>query len=1159
MNKTSIVFTFLFIVSGFLSGNKIFSQVNSNYKIVTDTILVNFQNRYYFKSTNVIPNSEIIRLRDKTISRNEYKIIYSAGEFTLSDSLSYSIFDTLFVTYNSIRLNLFKEYKKRELIVKYDEKSRDSIKTIQSDSRLLSADYFFGNQLEKSGTLIRGFTVGTNKDFTLQSGLRLQLSGKLSDEIEIVAALTDENSPIQPEGNTERLDELDKVFIQIKHKNASGTFGDYDLNRRSGEFGKINRKLQGLLGEFMFDDINGYTAFASSKGKFNTNKLSGLDGVQGPYRLSGINSEKNIIIIAGSEKVFLDGEEMKRGENKDYIIDYSNSTITFTPNKLITSASRINVDFEYTDRRFERTLISSGTDLNIIDKKLSLQFQFLREGDNQDAPIDISLSEEDKNILSSAGDDRYKAVKSGVTLAQPDSLGNIKGIYEKRDTVIQGDNVTYYIYNPGSSNSIYNISFTYVGEGIGDYVKQSLGYYTYTGKGSGSYLPIVFLPLPELKQFGNLVLNYSPYDKIFISVEVAGSSYDANRFSPLNDDDNLGYARNILFRVDPQQITIGDLNFGKIGFSYKDRFTEKRFKSVDRFNEVEFERNYNTISQNTEQNEILREASLKMIPSDFITINSSYGLLKRGNLFSSSRYNNSLVVGDNKDYSVTYNLDIADAKSNSSKSFWVRQRANAFYTVWKLKPGIEFLSEKKTDKLINNNLLVSGSLKYDEFNPYVDLIAVNGFNAGFKLTFREDYLPINGILERESKSVGQSYEMNFNAIQEVNSNIKITIREKKYSDIYKKAGQLNNQTILVRSQSRFQFWQRKLNGDLYYEVSTQKTAKLEKVFVKVQKGTGQYIYLGDLNNNGIAEENEFQYSIYDGEFVLVTIPTDKLYPVIDLKTSTRWKVNLSDIFPGEGILKSIFSPLSSETYIRIEENSEEENLKKIYLLNFSSFRNDKTTIRGSEYIQQDFFIFENSSELSFRLRFNQRKSLNQFSSGIEKGYNRERSMRIRFRMVQEITNQTDIVNQLDYLGAPLSSNRNRMIESNFVTSDFSYRPDRNIEIGFILKGGRSSDYYPKNPTIINSNGQVIRFNFSFIGNGRIRVELERNELTANTTENYIPFELTSGNLIGKNYFWRANFDYRISSNLQSTASYDGRLQGGGRVINTARAEVRAYF
>ncbi|MBK7868733.1 MAG: hypothetical protein IPJ75_18020 [Ignavibacteriales bacterium] len=102
--------------------------------------------------------------------------------------------------------------------------------------------------MQKSGTLVRGFSFGTNKDLSLQSGLKLQLNGKLTDNIELVAALSDENTPIQPEGNTERLDEIDKVFIQITHPNAKAVFGDYDLFSNRGEFGKLNRKLQGFMG-----------------------------------------------------------------------------------------------------------------------------------------------------------------------------------------------------------------------------------------------------------------------------------------------------------------------------------------------------------------------------------------------------------------------------------------------------------------------------------------------------------------------------------------------------------------------------------------------------------------------------------------------------------------------------------------------------------------------------------------------------------------------------------------------------------------------------------------------------------------------------------------------------------------------------------------------
>ena len=46
---------------------------------------------------------------------------------------------------------------------------------------------------------------------------------------------------------------------------------------------------------------------------------------------------------------------------------------------------------------------------------------------------------------------------------------------------------------------------------------------------------------------------------------------------------------------------------------------------------------------------------------------------------------------------------------------------------------------------------------------------------------------------------------------------------------------------------------------------------------------------------------------------------------------------------------------------------------------------------------------------------------------------------------------------------------------------------------------------------------------------------------------------------GKSWVWRLNFDYRITSFLQSTVSYLGRTEGDGPVVHTARAEVRAFF
>ena len=240
-----------------ISSTVLIAQQRYYSKIVRDTIHINFDNIYHLSNPTIIPYTETVQLDRKLLNRSDYSISYENAELKLTNKIQYSIFDTLVVTYQAITLDLKKEYEKRKIVYKFDEKSRDTLGTVKMESEPFSSEAIFGKGMEKSGTLVRGFTLGTNQDLTLQSGLRLQLSGKLADNIEVVAALTDENTPIQPEGNTAQLQELDKVFIQIRHPNAVATFGDFDLNEKYGEFGNVNRKLEGLLGEFNYDNQKG--------------------------------------------------------------------------------------------------------------------------------------------------------------------------------------------------------------------------------------------------------------------------------------------------------------------------------------------------------------------------------------------------------------------------------------------------------------------------------------------------------------------------------------------------------------------------------------------------------------------------------------------------------------------------------------------------------------------------------------------------------------------------------------------------------------------------------------------------------------------------------------------------------------------------------------
>ncbi|MFH1197023.1 MAG: hypothetical protein V1720_15100 [bacterium] len=1148
------------IICLFILGLTARISAQSDYLITAkvDSFKINFENYYPFSAVSVIPGSEKIVLRNRTLQAGEYQIFYSKGYFTISDSVHYSIFDTVYAYYQTVKISLKKEYKRRSLVVKYEDKYADSIRIIKTETTALSSESIFGPGIEKSGSLIRGFTVGTNRDFTVNSGLRLQISGTLSDDIEVVAALTDENTPIQPEGNTERLEELDKVFIEIRHPNAVGVFGDYDLKLRSGEFGKVDRKLQGLKGTAFYEEQNLSVSIAGSRGKFNTAQFNGIDGVQGPYRLYGINNERNIIVIAGSEKIFFDGNELKRGENNDYTIEYASAEITFTPNRLITSASRITVDYEYTDRQFQRNFFGANYDGKFFNDKFKIGLNFFREGDDETSPIDISISDEDKKILEAAGDDKSKAVRSGVSLAQPDSLGRTLGTYTQRDTVISNITMEYYIYNPGADSSLYNVSFSYVGEAKGNYIRESLGNYKFVGINQGNYLPIIYLPLPELKQTGNIFLTASPWKNLDIGLEFSGSLLDQNKFSSIDDGDNFGHARNIQITLKPDSITIGTFNLGKIGLTLRDRFINKKYSSIDRVNDIEFSRYYNS-SSGIADDEVLREVGLTLQPIRELLINSKYGYLKQGSQLQSNRYYTEIKFSNDESFNADYVFDYVNTKNSFQKTDWIKQNGEAWYKFGSLKPGIQYLSEIRKDKISEGDSLMSSSLEYIEIGPFIELIDLAGFNLRTQYTFRNESYPINGTLVKESSATTKQFSATYKGIKEVSGNFNLTIRNKNYTKEFEQQGQLSNETILIRSQTRYNLWSGFMSGDYYYETATQRTAKREKVFIQVPVGTGNYTYLGDLNNNGVADENEYQQTVYDGDYILTTIASDELFPVIDFKTNLRWEIDFSKILKGSSLYEKILLPITTEIIFKVEEKSKEQKTSKIYLMNFSSFLNDSTTIAGSNYFQQDINIFKTQSDISIRLRYTQKNSLNQYSGGMERNYYCERSARIRFKMVKEINNQTEYVNEIDNSAAPLLLNRSRVVTANSLSTDFSYRPENNMELGFKIKVGRSEDDYPEKPTIIDQNSQTLRFTLSLAGEGRLRVEIERNELNSNSSTNSIPFEITRGNTIGKNYFWRLNFDYKISGNLQTTVSYDGRLQGAGKVIHTMRAEARAYF
>jgi hypothetical protein len=1039
-----------------------------------------------------------------------------------------------------------------------DALGADSLR-VSKPRTAFNIDDIFGPDIQKSGSIVRGFTVGSNRDLSLNSGLRMQLAGKIASDVEVIASLTDESTPIQPEGTTQTLQEFDKVFVEIRSTDVTATLGDFNLDLPSTEFARISRKLQGAkgTGDYRLGLANGSVTIsgAVTRGKYNTNQFQGLEGVQGPYRLTGRNNESLIIIIAGTEKVFVNGEVQTRGETNDYTIDYSTGELTFTARRLITSASRIVVDFEYTDRQYARSLFAAQSSSNIFENKATLRFSYLREADDQDAPIDIALTDSAKRVLENAGDNRDKAVLSGIT--QVDS----NGTYIRVDTTIDGAARQFYRYSPGNRNARYNVTFSNVGPGRGEYVRQQIGVFVWRGPGAGDYLPLNYLPLPQLHQVMDVALDASPVQDLKVTGEFGRSIFDANRFSKLDDGDNGGHAIKFMAAYAPRDVHIGGKNIGAFDILLNERFIDRRFVTIDRTNDIEFNRKWG-IDTVASGNEEIQEASLKYSPSVHLSIGGGYGKIARGDQLRSTRNDGTFALKGEGLPTANYFIESIRTRDYGldDKSSWIRQKGSIEDRLWKFTPVFRYERENREITSLSTSSLKPGSLRFDLFAPGFKLTELGKVSLSADFEWRTDNLYNRGIVTRESRSFTESYAARLSDWNTLTSSLDVTLREKRFSQTFQQLGNSDIKTVLVRSQNRIAPFNHGIDADLFYEAVTERSSRLERVFVRVTQGTGNYKYLGDLNNNGIADENEFELSRFDGDFIAVTLPTDQLYPVIDLKTSARFRLTPRlFIEQSSGLVGSVASALSTETYVRVEEKSTEQDLKQIYLLHFSKFRQDSTTITGSTLFSQDIFLFENQPGFSTRFRFSQRKGLNKLSGGIERSFARERSIRMRWQFVNEISNQVDYVNRIDRVNSAEASSRLRDILSNSLVFDLSYRPEQNVEVGFKFEVGKSTDRYQTPSIDADLNAQTIRCVFAIQGAGQARVEASREEILLGRAAVSFPYELTGGRTAGKTWLWRVAFDYRVTQFIQATLNYDGRAEGGRSALHTARAEVRAFF
>lgn len=1111
----------------------------------------------------IIPGSEQVFIGAARLQRDrDYTIGYRFGEIRFRYQIGPDV--TVRVTYLVLPFSLKPEYFHRQLIttVAYDDTLKRDVRKDVVVKRYGSAGLFESSNIAGSGSISRGFTIGSNQDFTLNSGLNIQLAGHITDDVTLEASLTDENTPIQPEGNTENLQEIDKVFIEIKKADEYiATFGDFNVSLTGTEFGDYDRKLQGVRGAIHKDRVAFDVALASTKGKYASNTVAIQEGVQGPYELTGESGESNILVVAGTEKVWLNGVRLTRGEDNDYVIDYGAGQLTFTRKRLITSESRVVVDFEYTDDVFRRNSFSSALRTSWWNQRLIAGGVLVRESDDKNNPVNLSLSRAIIDSLSRIDDDSLSESGTVIFIDGATYVGTGRGAYRREPDPGSGD--TIFVYVGSDSSGDYNVRFTDVGASNGDYERGDvLGEFVFAGKGQGHYLPLVPLSLPKSATLGSVFLDIRPAANMKFGGEVAWSAFDKNSFSPGGEN---GQAYSVGGLVAGQKIRWGGTHLGEFDIDGRFRHKDSTFRQIDRIDNAEFNRSWHVsggAAGQANRREDLLDLNVRYRPVRDVQLSTLYGRLEQGSGFESTRRGAGFQTTRPKYPNVLYAFENIVSRSwGLSEGDVTRHLLSSSYAAWKVRPGFDFESEKIRSSVVAREDSGFGS-SFETYRPRLDVTGFEKTQFGAMLEARIDHLrntKVDSLDGRLSLSTTQRYYWNISSWNELSSSVEFIRRRKSYLGAFRTSQNLDKTTNLVSSTIDYYPWRRAVAVNVNYQVSEERVQDRKIIFIPVTPNTGNFVRVN--------EDSFKQVPQGQGDWIQGSVRSGDFTPIVELKFGMRLRVEVVKFYPNRegrrdtlGWFNEFLRTLTTETTARIEEN-QKNPATSFYYLNLNRYQDQANTLRGSIFFRQDVYSADAGGGLAVRLRYEQQRNLsNVLLDGSERRKRELENIRVRKQISSRLAAEAEAEYETNVKSSTIAVaglSRDFDLYRLKALPAVLFKPipalEWNTRLSLQYARDRRSDLRTR---LLSLNPEFI---YAFRQKGRANLSAEFTRVYARSSAAGIPFELTDGNVPGWNLRWLLVVDYRIGEHVSASLNYQGRKEPGQAMIHLGGAEFRAFF
>lgn len=787
-------------------------------------------------------------------------------------------------------------------------------------------------------------TSGSRRDLTVAQNLRLSISGQLTRDISVQATLTDDNLPVVPEGNTERLADIDQVLVTLTAPAWTATLGDFVARRDGTLFGGYRRKLQGFSFEARPGLHRAEALFGSPRGRYRTIEIRGQEANQGPYFLGAGATGRNLFVVAGSERVVMDGQLLTRGSDRDYVIDYVRGTVTFTYRRLVTSETLIVVEFEEGEGAYGRTVVGGGaaTRVDLGVSRADIGVRLIREADDAARLRSGELTDQDEAILRQAGADPFAAVAPGAVQVEPG-----RGDYVRHE--VDGDVRYEFVENDGD----WQVVFFFAGQGLGDYkltrlTETGVRVYTWVGLPEGSYRVGRLLPLPEAHTLVTLTAAAGDSAKAGIRAEWHLSSRDRNVLSALDDEDNEGKAAHLAAHTGPLAAG-GGILAGRAAWRWRD----DRFASFQMTRSVHDYEGWGLGDRarrpgffEVRENEALMAATWQAAGRrGALDVEAEAGRLEHGESLSAKR----LAGGGSWRWlgGRGYHRWRRAASRDESDPLDIERREQAHGVGWRLGPVQPRLAASKQSwRDEAAPLSRAGGWRLEQFSgglaaaPDRDWLWDLQFTRGLADSLRND------VWRRERDSRTWQGSMSMPRLGGVRAGADVTVRE-----VRRPAGR-DETTRLARLEAAGRWPGLGSEWSLGYAVDNSRTEVLARQVAFVGEGQGRYDEGGNFVGEGL------------GDYELLLAGTDSLIATTGVRADLNWRQDFA--FLGKD---RIWGAWQSETRVGVEARSRTEDTGKLLRLARSAVFDEASTVLGRIDFSEEVTLLRHLRSLDFRWRF----------------------------------------------------------------------------------------------------------------------------------------------------------------------------------------------